>query len=250
VRSFFGRDSGPPDDRCGVGRQRTVTDGRVQHRPQDCVRGPDRGLGQPLAAELDHPPLDMRRPELVQRQPPDRAGDDVRARDAGVHDLGRLLALGGLQRGVDPVQREGGDGFPPVSGGLTAFYPSPDRGRLVPGLLRGLPVDGVAAALPNSSVTRRLVCQRPSGRRRGVDPSLLPRLFAEEPVPGVRGLTAGPSRRHQTTSVMGEADAGRCVSTGQGRSGGLWTKSKSPPWFVTVRLRRCGARVGGGGGGA
>jgi hypothetical protein len=27
VRGFLGRDSGPPDDRCRVGRQRTVADG-------------------------------------------------------------------------------------------------------------------------------------------------------------------------------------------------------------------------------
>jgi hypothetical protein len=59
VRGLLGRHPGPPDGSGGVGSQRTVTYGGVQHSSQDRVGGADRRLGEPLAAEFDDPALDV-----------------------------------------------------------------------------------------------------------------------------------------------------------------------------------------------
>ncbi len=67
------------------------------------------------------------------------------ARDAGVHDLGVPLALGRLQRRVDPVHGEGRDGLSSVPGGLATLDPLSDLGGLVACLLRSVAVDGVPA---------------------------------------------------------------------------------------------------------
>jgi hypothetical protein len=64
-----------------------VADGRVQHRPQDRVRRPDRGLGQALRWSSTTQPSTCDGRDPVQRQPPDRAVEDVEARNACVQTL-------------------------------------------------------------------------------------------------------------------------------------------------------------------
>ena len=102
-------------------------------------------------------------------------------------------------------------------------------------------------ASPYSSMTRRLICQRPSGRRRGVDPSLLPRRFAamervglclaEVPPDGVQALSWEVIRVEVLFERVAGLDIGKeslcvCVRTPGPRGRRV---SRTRPFATTTR---------------
>ena len=78
--------------------ERTIPDGGVEHGTEDCVCRPDGGLREPALLKLHLPPLDVRRPELVERLSADLATADVLPRHRGVHRLCGRFAIRRRQR--------------------------------------------------------------------------------------------------------------------------------------------------------